>query len=769
MTKLEEYSELLAKCPKDLKCPTTSETLIGHSLNVLIAFEALFGTLEDPTRLMRAWLRFFRLDSAAALAAFLRNGLAACLLHDVGKGNGDFQRAVRSQGYAQIIRHEHLTGALLSLEPVRLWLRDTAELDVSLVVSATATHHLKAEYESFGEPCVADRRSFLVYPQALYDACGSLASHLGVAKPPVVVTSNLWSFDRAGFDAREAFDQARELIQGLRRTLRDDAPRHRLLMALRAALIVADGAGSALPRLGLNLQEWITSAFGERGLIDGVTVEASILSPRTEFIRRTKGSFVWKDFQLATGSLGERVLLLSSCGSGKTLAAWQWIRAQTHRHPVSRVIFLYPTRGTATEGFRDYVSWAPEADAALVHGTAEYDLDSLFDNPQDARYGRDYTTDDRLFALAYWHRRIFSATVDQFFGFMQHVYRSECLLPILADSVIVIDEVHSFDEALFSALCSFLRAFSVPVLCMTASLPASRSRRLEACGLKVFPEVTSDSADLERRATMPRYFVRRLNDASEALANARAATADGRRVLWVVNTVDRCQRLSRELNALCYHSRFRLVDRNRRHRDVVEAFQSTAGPVCAITTQVCEMSLDLDADTLITEWAPVTSLIQRMGRCNRHAEPGCGRLGQVYLYPPVSEAPYEPDELRGASEFVSAVDGHVVTQAELQTLMPPVARAEVDRYTAFLEGYGWASSREQRLRDGVDYTTDAVLEQDLAAVQDSRRRRQPIDGLVLPVPRKLARPDPRLGPRPMLAFGGTYDADFGFVPEESTR
>ena len=41
--------------------------------------------------------------------------------------------------------------------------------------------------------------------------------------------------------------------------------------------------------------------------------------------------------------------------------------------------------------------------------------------------------DVRLYALGFWTRRIFSATVDQFLSFLQYGYGSVCLLPLLAD------------------------------------------------------------------------------------------------------------------------------------------------------------------------------------------------------------------------------------------------------------------------------------------------------------------------------------------------
>ena len=214
-------------------------------------------------------------------------------------------------------------------------------------------------------------------------------------------------------------------------------------------------------REGIDLENWLNSAFGKT--MDGEDIEEKVIRPRVKEIEvKTARPFTWNTFQNAAESLPSRALLISPCGSGKTLAAWRWIKGQLSHQPVSRVIFLYPTRATATEGFKDYVSWAPEADAALVHGTASYDLEGVFQNPEDARHDKIFSTHDRLFALGYWHRRIFSATVDQFLGFMQQVYRSVCLLPLLADSVIVIDEVHSFDKSLFSALKSFLRNFDVP-------------------------------------------------------------------------------------------------------------------------------------------------------------------------------------------------------------------------------------------------------------------------------------------------------------------
>lgn len=153
-----------------------------------------------------------------------------------------------------------------------------------------------------------------------------------------------------------------------------DPERRALLSAIKAGLIVADAAASGLVREGHVIKDWIPSV----ARLDALTsdeVNRKIISPRTDFLSLKK-PFVWQEFQTKSAELSDRALLIAPCGSGKTLAAWKWAAAQAGKHELGKVIFLYPTRGTATEGFRDYVGWAPEADAKLVHGTSDYELDA---------------------------------------------------------------------------------------------------------------------------------------------------------------------------------------------------------------------------------------------------------------------------------------------------------------------------------------------------------------------------------------------------------
>ena len=98
-------------------------------------------------------------------------------------------------------------------------------------------------------------------------------------------------------------------------------------MAVRAALIAADSAGSGLARAQEEWKAWLTKAFSEDELLAADDMDNEIIEPRIQDIRTSGKAFDWNDFQIAAEGLPARALLLAPCGSGKTLAAWRWCKA----------------------------------------------------------------------------------------------------------------------------------------------------------------------------------------------------------------------------------------------------------------------------------------------------------------------------------------------------------------------------------------------------------------------------------------------------------
>ena len=245
-------------------------------------------------------------------------------------------------------------------------------------------------------------------------------------------------------------------------------------------------------------------------------------------------------------------------------------------------------------------------------------------------------------------------------------------------------------------------------------------------------------------------------------------------MLWVVNTVTRCQALvrrsSRQLDrVLVYHSRFKLEDRQHRHRDTVDAFQAPAEtepkPAIAVTTQVCEMSLDLDADVLVTEHAPISSLVQRFGRANRHLRRGRDFRARLITYVAESALPYETDELAAAARFLREYSGRDVSQRDLADGLAehsPPGRLS-NGHARFLDGGYFATPGS--IRDSDDVGAPVILDRDLARFRELDRRGDPTDGLRLTVPKKFARKvdEPGLPSWLQVADGSRYDTALGFL------
>lgn len=148
-------------------------------------------------------------------------------------------------------------------------------------------------------------------------------------------------------------------------------------------------------------------------------------------------------------------------------------------------------------------------------------------------------------------------------------------------------------------------------------------------------------------------------------------------LLIIVNTVARAQAVHEALapwaEAKDYelgllHSRFRGAERSRLsdwiHR------QHSGQPRVVVSTQVLEAGVDLDASHLITELAPWSSLVQRMGRLNRRGRLANATAEWIDLSEAVA-APYLPEHTNRARSWLSAHEGATVTPHDLLSQAPP--------------------------------------------------------------------------------------------------
>lgn len=613
------------------------------------------------------------LDPAAYRDQLRRCVLLAAAVHDLGKANDHFQgmllksrdRLDKPQG----LRHEWVTVLLLREQPLRNWLVSVAgEADAAIVEWAVGGHHPAYNRESpprRADPRGAgDRMTVHAEYRDFAECLAWLGKEFGDTLPifdkPIVypLIGPGRADERFGTWFREASRAWDDMT----------APEKRFTAAVKACVLAADVAGSALPRAVADPGKWIDETFTNRPREEELAglVERRLAGERE---RRKDSTIKLLPFQEAVGaSVAPVTFVRAGCGSGKTMAAYHWAAT---KHPARRLYFCYPTTGTATEGFKDYLH-NPDAEHnyRLFHGRADVDLAGLLPVKGDEP-NAEADAAARLEALDAWGTPVVSCTVDTVLGLVQNSRRGLFAWPALAGAAFVFDEIHAYDDRLFGALLRFLQAVpGVPVLMMTASLPQARRTALDDCLKRAKRPPVNEIGGPEDLETRPRYVWDQQYATTEtAIAQVRAELAkpDGK-VLWVCNTVNRAMVAAAALpGSLVYHSRFRYCDRVEQHKQVVAAFKPEhAGGVVACTTQVAEMSLDLKGTTLlVTELAPVPALIQRLGRLARDAQGGDPPRPFIVIDVGDDHLPYTPDELKVARNWLSALGTGQLSQRKL--------------------------------------------------------------------------------------------------------
>lgn len=635
-------SRLLAKSYDRDRYPEPPDyaLLLQHSRDVAAACKAL-AKMIGAIALQNAGLRIERLTEFEQI--LLANGW----MQDLGKANSHFQEMVSEQnGLLQLLRHETISGILTFLdEQFCDWLKPLGEAKLIAVWGAIG-HHRKFD-EDTSPNQVSALTVHLNHPDFKL-MLEEMADDLSLAPPPTFdqeLTIARTKRDSCDLPARESlielideFEQAEEQFQ--------DEESRRFVALIKAFGIAADVAASAVAKRDKSAQLYSLSNFVANELSIGLNtddLQQLIQSWATKAELPT--DFEPHDFQKHVAASTSRLTLAEAgCGSGKSLAAYLWAKQWYERlakagRTTARMFFCLPTTGTTTEHFKDYAleSGIP---SSLAHSRASVDLQTMAqtvaqeeaeedDNVAIAAQQALNAERDKIEALSLWSTPLVVTTADTVLGLMANARRAVYSIPAIMQSVIVFDEIHAFDEYLFGHLLVFLKNFpQLPVLLMTASLPEER----RAVIARVRPDLISIPGPRDRE-TLPRYFIEYPVSEQTAWSEVEQCVKqlgdeNQGKVLWVCNRVDWANRLydiARKkipnIPVYVYHSRLRYKDRSKRHRRVIDSFKQKGQPAILIATQVAEMSLDLSADLLISDIAPVPALIQRMGRLNRRATP----------------------------------------------------------------------------------------------------------------------------------------------------
>ncbi len=237
---------------------------------------------------------------------------------------------------------------------------------------------------------------------------------------------------------------------------------------------------------------------------------------------------------------------------------------------------------------------------------------------------RVYDTEDERdaeFFLDTWSSEIVITTFDQFLlSLLGDRSRHQMRFHNLADAVLIFDEVQALPTQLWDivnhSLTQLTQHLGSTVVLMSATQPGFATK---AADLIEAPAVYYDAFSRYQLLLKHKQSTK-LEDFIESTI-ARRSDLKKERVLITLNTRASASAV-REALAEEWESQIHFLTADVTPKDrlaAIREIKEDEGPCLVISTQVVEAGVDLDMSLVMRDFAPLDSLIQIAGRCNRNA------------------------------------------------------------------------------------------------------------------------------------------------------
>jgi CRISPR-associated endonuclease/helicase Cas3 len=679
------------------------QTLAEHTWDVLeklAALHQLRPALPELARMPRLWHCLFW----------------TCLLHDFGKAARGFQKMLKDK---EPWKHRHEVLSLACFDWLAAGLSQEERLGI---VAAIVSHHRDA-----GE---IQQKYDDVDPDPLVPLLAEL-------EPEIV--SKLWHWvDGCAADWMTALGFSAEEVQPIPLMPHDQAvalvveqgvPRVRALLRTYGRWV--DDLGRSQPitqKVFAVLLRGLTTTADHMASSSMKDVPAPIWEYWESLARRKFQSPeppVYGHQRACAGHSGRSALLVAPTGSGKTEAALYWALGDGSKS-VPRLFYALPYQASMNAMFERLKKDFGAAAIGLQHGRALQALYlRLMDQEQPIKMDREKEARKAAKERANWEQNLntLHARPLKVFSPYQMLKAAfqlrgfEGMLTDYAQAAFIFDEIHAYEPkrlALILALVKYLRQhYQARFLVMSATFPQLiREKLSDALALDLKEDLISADAAVFEQFRRHRLHLLSGGLLEDGIPQIVAEVQAGKKVLACANTVRRAQEVRNVLlkaglrreQVVLIHSRFILKDRTRLEQEVMRRSEigATSEPFVLVATQVVEVSLNIDLDTIYTDPAPLEALLQRFGRVNRQ---GKKQICPVHVFRQPDDGQYvygrdQDKQQQGRIVRVTLAEleqhnGEVIDEAEISTWLDRIYSDQLIRqqweeeYQAIAKNADW--------------------------------------------------------------------------------
>ncbi|MFZ8830603.1 MAG: CRISPR-associated helicase Cas3' [Thermodesulfobacteriaceae bacterium] len=641
--------ELWAKRPKDGKIITLKK----HTKDLLDNLEKLYNKLNSKLS-----------DKLGSIYEddFYRFLKFACFYHDLGKVSPSFQEILGNKKYyneykkllSTKIRHNILSLFFINKEKVKE-ICNSDEALYSILLSAVAFHHWREDEKEY----------LLGLNEDLIETCKKLLEDSNGRKLEEILKEHFDGFSIEGFDAKDLIAFDKDLAEHIEKggnlisagiippyTLYFLPERLRMERALKIDLNLWIFLSGFLMRI-----DHFSSFCEKETEIFEIEKEYPKLDLEVKFSEKFKDSFWQKEVMNAIDDFkNKNIILIAPTGLGKTELAFLWAEGE-------KFFYTLPLRVATNQIFERACSYFNEnihidddpfinGNVGLLHSDADLYIVDKWETLRNTNW--DGETPKIIEISKHFSLPVNISTGDQIFPSALKYPGYEKIYATLGYSKLIIDEVQAYDPracAIIVKMIEDIVSLGGKFLLMTATLPNFVREELKNKGIQ-FTEVNLYEGEIReceeqkkicKIEDITRHKIElRKKDIEEDIDEIIKLAKKGKRVLIVLNTVKKAisvyEKIKNKKNKGEYsgflellHSEMTLNERKRREKELEKEFsnpkpEDEKEPKILVATQVVEASLDIDADYLFTEIAPIDSLVQRMGRVMRRVNLISGKI-----------------------------------------------------------------------------------------------------------------------------------------------
>jgi CRISPR-associated endonuclease/helicase Cas3 len=367
----------------------------------------------------------------------------------------------------------------------------------------------------------------------------------------------------------------------------------------------------------LNIADWLASAKFAK---NATNITFSILPSKITFVSKLSFDKL-RSFQESLSECTESVLVEIPTGEGKTEGSLLWA-INNLKNENTKIIYTLPTQTTSNKLYERIQSFFGKEMCGLIHSSAKVYLEK--------EYEKDNGLIDENFRSNFLFNKSFNkpvtvSTIDSLLKYFINIGRFNIAVKNFLNSVIIIDEVHSYDFKLMGFLKKLLELcseyYGIKVCLMSASIPNKIKQLL---GIKSYQVVYQSDLFAKKANQITKKECAMDDDFGLLEEKIRLK----KNTLIIRNTVRSATQTYKKLKEnldfekfeiILYHAAFKKIDKNQKEELIFEKLKEsrTNKSLILVATQIVEISLDIDFDILFTDNAPMDALIQRFGRVNR--------------------------------------------------------------------------------------------------------------------------------------------------------